>query len=381
MKLLFTAENDTMDEIFQVRGNGDWDGYVGGRDIGVKPHPGASITGPQRLRVPARGHRRPRLHHQGAGSAPPPARRACRTVDHLAHPARRARRDPVLLPQRRRRGRHPADLPPVSEPAYLDATVSRSDGAVAGKFTVWTNGGSSSSSWNGRDSAGPSRRRWGVPPVDAAARQGRPHRVRALREHPHPVGAQGARRDLTRDLRSRPGRPRESTTLRSTLTKPARLSYLVTDANGNKIVAAGGAYQGTGYHSWTWSGTDSSGRFVPTGLYRAMITASTSVGTASHVETVFVGAFRVYLSDGTPGAGQSLVVTTIAVEPMARAPMVIVQQPGQSQYTELDHRGGRQQVRDHDPRPRRGCRDGLDPGQRLHANGQTQWRTMDIAFH
>lgn len=382
VKLLFSREDDTMDQIFQVRGNGDWDGYVGGRDIrfGSVRSPGNSVHMDRSdygylrsvvgdLSMTTKAWRGEQATLVGSGA---PQLTSLSTSRSLA----------VFSPN----GDHIDDTlrlyHTVSGPAWLDATISRSDGSVVGRYKVWSSGGSTTSQWNGRDGAGKAipdgTYHLSMRPRDKAGKQGSPRtvQVRVLTALKSPRVSSLAIFVTDED------RLAASTTLRTTLTEPAKLSYLITDMAGKKVVGAGGASQPTGSHSWSWSGTDREGRYVPTGYYRATVTATTSVGSASHVETVFVGPFKILVADTTPARGQSVVVTIISTEPLSRRPLVTVGQPGEDEYTSTTtaRGGGRYvtiiRVHAHGSRGR-----GWIKVNAFDANGQAHVRTIGVAFH
>lgn len=111
----------------------------------------------------------------------------------------------------------------------------------------------------------------------------------------------------------------------------ARVRIEVRDAQGEVVRSRAARSQAKGTHEWTWDGRDRSGSFVPSGSYDVVITATTGVGTMRIQRSVFVGAYRISVSDTTPARGQSLRIRVDATERQKGAPTLVLTQPGGSQ--------------------------------------------------
>ena len=85
-----------------------------------------------------------------------------------------------------------------------------------------------------------------------------------------------------------------------------------------------------GAHAWTWNGKNTSGAFVPRGVYVVRVTARTSLGTTVLTRSILADAFNVSLSSTSLRAGQPLTVTFTTVEPMRSSPYVTFTQPGRA---------------------------------------------------
>jgi hypothetical protein len=127
------------------------------------------------------------------------------------------------------------------------------------------------------------------------------------------------------------------------LRKRARVLVEVRDASGGIVRRREARTQDPGRREWTWDGRDQAGRFVEPGSYSVTITATTTVGTMRVVRFVYVGPYRVRVSDATPRRGQVLRIRIHATEPQTGAPVVVLTQSGGSPRrirTRRDRRGG-----------------------------------------
>jgi hypothetical protein len=129
-----------------------------------------------------------------------------------------------------------------------------------------------------------------------------------------------------------------------TLTHRAHVRVSVQDAHGT-VVRTGiqGRSMPDGRRGWTWDGRDDHGRFVPSGDYVAVVTASTSVGTLRARRAIHVGPYRIGVSDGTPARGQRIRIRVDATERQRGAPTLVLTQGGgigRVVHTESDHQGG-----------------------------------------
>jgi spore germination protein YaaH len=85
-----------------------------------------------------------------------------------------------------------------------------------------------------------------------------------------------------------------------------------------------------GTWSWTWSGLDGHGDRVPRGWYRAVVTATSWVGTTTLTKLVLVDAFAVTATPVSPTGGQTLTLNLRSAEPLGAAPRVWFRQAGRT---------------------------------------------------
>jgi spore germination protein YaaH/flagellar hook assembly protein FlgD len=83
-----------------------------------------------------------------------------------------------------------------------------------------------------------------------------------------------------------------------------------------------------GTWGWTWNGLDGRGVRVPRGWYRAVLTATSWVGTTTLTKLILVDAFSVTASPASPAGGGTLTLTLRSAEPLRAAPRVTFRQAG-----------------------------------------------------
>jgi flagellar hook assembly protein FlgD len=88
-----------------------------------------------------------------------------------------------------------------------------------------------------------------------------------------------------------------------------------------------------GTFSFAWNGRNDLGAFVPRGTYRAVVRASNGAQGASQSASVLADAFKINVSDTTPGRRQRITITATSAEALASAPRVTISQPGISRYS------------------------------------------------
>jgi flagellar hook assembly protein FlgD len=199
-------------------------------------------------------------------------------------------------------------------------------------------------SWAGRGDDGQpvseGHYRMTITPTDAAGNKGltRTVQVLVLTSLGHVGTSPSALDAADRDRLAR------SVRIGFTLTHRAHVRVAIEDAHG-AVVRTGiqGRSMPAGRRGWTWDGRDDRGRFVPSGDYVTVVTASTSVGTLRTRRSIHVGPYRVGVSDGTPARGQRVRIRVDATERQRGAPTLVLTQAGGIQrvvHTESDHRGG-----------------------------------------
>ena len=178
---------------------------------------------------------------------------------------------------------------------------------------------------------------------------------------PATAPATGARRSASRRGCSRPsdgsGHRRARSTPRTATSRRARSASGTPCASAlgcsSRSASHGGCRpaprartQDPGRREWTWDGRDQAGRFVTPGWYTVTITATTSVGTMRVARSVWVGPYRISVSDTTPSAARSC--ASAWMRPSARrAPDPGAHPAGRHPATRPDH-----------PRPARRLRGG-----------------------
>ena len=83
-----------------------------------------------------------------------------------------------------------------------------------------------------------------------------------------------------------------------------------------------------GAYAFTWNGRNDAGAVVPRGTYRTVVTATDGTYSATQKATVVADAFRIVVSDSTPGRRQRITVTATSAEKLDRTPRLRVYQPG-----------------------------------------------------
>ncbi len=74
---------------------------------------------------------------------------------------------------------------------------------------------------------------------------------------------------------------------------------------------------------------------LPRGRYTSHVTATDGTLTATQTYAFDLNAFRLKLSDTTPGRGQSITVTVASAETLSKRPTLFVYQPGLSRWAVL----------------------------------------------
>jgi hypothetical protein len=108
---------------------------------------------------------------------------------------------------------------------------------------------------------------------------------------------------------------------------------IYTHAGGYVKTAWSGRTLAAGTWGWTWTGLDGRGVRVPRGWYRAVLTATSWVGTTTLTKVVLVDAFSVSASPASPAGGQTLTLTLRSAEPLRAAPRVTFRQAGKAAVT------------------------------------------------
>jgi hypothetical protein len=125
-----------------------------------------------------------------------------------------------------------------------------------------------------------------------------------------------------------------TTTFSFTLASPATVSWTIVNAAGATVrTIKTGEALGAGAYAFAWNGRTDLGGFVPRGTYRALVTATNGSQGSSQSVAVLADAFKIGVSDTTPGRRQRITVTATTAESLSGAPLVTIYQPGIGRYS------------------------------------------------
>jgi flagellar hook assembly protein FlgD len=115
------------------------------------------------------------------------------------------------------------------------------------------------------------------------------------------------------------------------LARTAATSLGIYDASGTLVRTVWtGQSQPAGTRTWTWNGKLANGSYVAQGLYRAVLTVTSGLGTTVLSRPVWVTGFAIGPSATTVVAGQRLTVNFSSIEPLSTRPVVALVQPGRA---------------------------------------------------
>jgi flagellar hook assembly protein FlgD len=219
----------------------------------------------------------------------------------------------------------------LSEPAYLDVSIAKTDDTVVRAFTSYSEEGVTSDVWDGKNNAGSfvgdGVYRITVTPKDRAGNIGEAATTSALvltalrAQTVSPVIINSSDGDLLA----------QTQTQSVTLDQPATLTWVIRNAAGVVRTVMADEFHDVGPVSFVWDGLDDLGGNVADGVYSMTITAVTGKGTYSQSVNVRVGPFKV--TGKTSGAaGQKIKLTIVTAEPQTGWPTFYVKQPGLTKY-------------------------------------------------
>jgi len=217
----------------------------------------------------------------------------------------------------------------LSEKATLSVEVRSTSGDLVRHFTVRVKRGRGQTTWDGRNDAHKvvpdGTYRVKLTPKDAAGNVGQTGVVVA-----RVLTTLGQLTSSREGIDVKDGdRLAGSVTLSVHLRSDANVTWQILDRD-NHVVAT--RYDTKGLHAgdlqWVWRGTRDNGKVVHNGWYKATITSTTKVGKVTRSVPIFVGAFRIDVSDGTPARGDRLTVTLTSSEKLKSPPTIVVTQPG-----------------------------------------------------
>ncbi|CAN5253735.1 hypothetical protein BH24CHL7_BH24CHL7_04780 [soil metagenome] len=230
----------------------------------------------------------------------------------------------------------------VSRATYLDVRVADTAGRAVRTFTVWSEAGAGTSSWDGRRDDG------------SFARDGEYKLIYVPRDRQGTVGAQASARALVLTaaavaapsaaaLFARDGDTLATTSrLKVVMNKPARLRWTLVNSTGQIVRSVRDGMVDAGTIGFGWDGRDDAGRWVPDGSYRSIVSVETDLGRYTHQRTVFVGAFRLNASVEAPARGSRVRFVVRSTERLSVPPRLRISQPGLTPYTvSMSHVNGR----------------------------------------
>jgi hypothetical protein len=128
----------------------------------------------------------------------------------------------------------------------------------------------------------------------------------------------------------------KSATLSFTLARPMTVTWTIRNAAGETVnTHLTDTALPAGTHAWKYTGLTTDGALLPRGQYTSRVTATDGTLTATQTYTFDMNAFRLKLSDSTPGRGQSITITVAAAEKLAKRPTLFVYQPGLTRWAVL----------------------------------------------
>ena len=221
----------------------------------------------------------------------------------------------------------------VSQSGKIELTVRDDADAVVRHDWIGTTSGTGTVEWDGRADDGSS-----VPDghyeVSLRAKDPAGNKSGAVTSYALVLKAlKGASRSLTRIYSADGDGLAKSTTISFTLTKAATVDWTILRPDGTVLLTKmAGTSATAGAYSWTWSGKDAAGAYVPEGTYQTQIAATTAAGTISQKLSIFVGAFKITPSTATLTRGKKVTVTVVTSEALSYNPRLVVYQPGLSSY-------------------------------------------------
>jgi flagellar hook assembly protein FlgD len=125
-----------------------------------------------------------------------------------------------------------------------------------------------------------------------------------------------------------------STSIGFTLTRPATVRVALQSATGapiGDILAA--TPMDAGAIAIPFDGTLADGSTPAAGTYRVIVVATTDDGPVGVWRSIWMLPFRTSSSDTTPKRGQKITITSVSAEPLSKAPVLYVYQPGKSRWS------------------------------------------------
>ena len=222
----------------------------------------------------------------------------------------------------------------ASEAGSIIGTARNDAGVVVSRFAIGTNPAGTTLTWDGRNTAG-STVPDGLYQVQIAAKDEAGNVGLPQTESVAVYGSLGFTRASKTPFFPQDGdRYAATTTFSFTLASPATVSWTIVNATGATVrTIKTGETLAAGAYGFAWDGRADLGAFAPRGTYRAVVTATNGSQGSSQSVAVLADAFKIGVSDTTPGRRQRITVTATSAESLAGAPLVTIYQPGVGRYS------------------------------------------------
>jgi len=222
----------------------------------------------------------------------------------------------------------------ASEAGSILGTARNGTNAVVSQFAVGTNPNGTTITWDGRNTAG-SPVPDGLYQVQIAAKDRAGNVGQPQTQTVAVYGSLGFARASKNPFFPQDGDKYAATTTFSfTLASPATVNWTIVNAAGATVrtiktdeALAAGSY------AFAWNGRNDLGMFVPRGTYRAVVAATNGSQGSSQSVAVLADAFKIAVSDTTPGRRQRITVTATSAESLSGTPLVTIYQPGIGRYS------------------------------------------------
>jgi flagellar hook assembly protein FlgD len=223
-----------------------------------------------------------------------------------------------------------------AETGTLIASVLDADGALVKKWAVGNGSAAQVLTWNGRNTAGAyvpdGIYTTSVVPQDLAGNigPGVDRTVKVVAALRSVTSSRSIFFPQDGDALAR------AATLSFVLARPMTVTWTIRNAAGETVNAhLTDAALPAGTHAWKFTGLTTAGTMLPRGRYTSHVTATDGTLTATQTYSFDLNAFRLALSDTTPGRGQSITVTVASAEKLAKRPTLFIYQPGVARWAVL----------------------------------------------
>jgi len=222
----------------------------------------------------------------------------------------------------------------ASEVGTIEGKALNDAGQVVSQFAVGTNPAGTTITWDGRTTAGSpvpdGQYQVQIAARDQAGNVGLPQ-TRSVAVYSS-LGSSRASKNLFFPQDGDGYAP--TTTFSFTLASPATVNWTIVNAAGATVRTIKTAEAlAAGSYAFAWNGRNDQGAFVSRGTYRAVVAATNGSQGASQSVAVLADAFRIGVSDTTPGRRQRITITATSAESLSGAPLVTIYQPGISRYS------------------------------------------------
>ncbi len=222
----------------------------------------------------------------------------------------------------------------ASEPGSVIATVKDADGTVVDRVSITTGTAPATLTWDGRDTGGAVVGD-GTYKVSFVAEDRAGNRSDTQTRAVAVFGALGYVAASRSAFFPQDGDSlARSTSLTFRLRSAATVDWTVQDSKGLVVrtIKVGQALA-AGTQTFTWSGRNDAGAVVPRGTYRSVVTATDGTFSATQRVDVLADAFKIVVSDTTPGRRQRLTVTATSAEALGGTPKLRIYQPGANAWS------------------------------------------------